>query len=111
LFFGVLGRGLETGRHRGLATVLLALTILCHAIPAFFAVIGGGILVLLRFDRKRVWFAAPVLALGCLLTAFWSIPFILRRGYLTDMWWEKLETYRDVLLPDDTRWVLVLALV
>jgi hypothetical protein len=111
LFFGVLGRGLETGRHRGLATVLLALTILCHAIPAFFAVIGGAVLVLLRIDRRRVLFAAPVLVLGCLLTAFWSVPFVLRRGYLTDMGWEKLEGYHDALLPDSTRWVLVLALV
>jgi hypothetical protein len=111
LFFGVLGRGLETGRHRGLATVLLALTILCHAIPAFFAVLGGAVVVLLRFDRRRIVFAAPILLLGCLLTAFWSIPFILRRGYLTDMGWEKLETYREALLPDATRWVLVLALV
>ena len=25
-------------------------------------------------------FAAPVLAVGCLLTAFWSVPFVLRRG-------------------------------
>jgi hypothetical protein len=111
LFFGVLGRGLETGRHRGLAAVLLALTILCHAIPAFFAVIGGSVLVLLRLDRRRLLYAAPILVLGCLLTAFWSVPFVLRRGYLTDMGWEKLEGYRQALLPDDTRWVLVLALV
>jgi hypothetical protein len=111
LFFGVLSRGLEDGRHRGLATGLLALTILCHAIPAFFALAGGVVLVLMRFDRKRVAFAAPILALGSLLTAFWSVPFVLRRGYLTDMGWEKLEDYRASLLPDPTRWVLVLALV
>jgi hypothetical protein len=111
VFFGVLARGLETGRHRGLAAVLLALVILCHAIPAFFAVVGGTILVLLRLDRRRILYAAPVLALGCALTAFWSIPFVLRRGYLTDMGWEKLEGYREALLPDATRWVLVLALI
>jgi hypothetical protein len=111
VFFGVLARGLETGKHRGLATVLLALVILCHAIPAFFAMVGGAILVLLRLDRRRIVYAAPVLALGCGLTAFWSIPFVLRRGYLTDMGWEKLEGYREALLPDATRWVLVLGLI
>ena len=111
LFFGVFARGLETGRHRGLATVLLALVILCHAIPAFFAMVGGAILVLLRLDRRRIVYSAPVLALGCALTAFWSIPFVLRRGYLTDMGWEKLEGYREALLPDATRWVLVLGLI
>ncbi len=111
LFFGVLARSLDSGRHRGLAAVLLALVILCHAIPAFFAVVGGALLVLLRFDWRRIVFAAPVLAVGCLLTAFWAVPFVLRRGYLTDMGWEKLVTYRDALLPDSQRWVLVLALV
>jgi hypothetical protein len=74
LFFGVLWRGLETGRWRGTATVLLALSILCHAIPAFFAVVGGVLIVLLRFDWRRVLYAAPILVLGCLLTAFWSVP-------------------------------------
>jgi hypothetical protein len=111
VFFGVLSRGLETGRHRGLASALLALVILCHAIPAFFAIVGAVVLVLLRFDWRRVVFAAPVLAVGCLLTAFWSIPFVLRRGYLTDMGWEKLTGYSDALLPDGQRWVAVLALV
>lgn len=111
LFFGVLHRGLEDGKHRGLATVLLALAILCHAIPAFFAMVGGLVLVLMRLDRKRIAFAAPILVVGGLLTAFWSIPFVLRRGLLTDMGWEKLENYSASLLPDTTRWVLVLALV
>ena len=111
VFFGVLARGLDTGRHRGLASVLLALVILCHAIPAFFALAGAFVLVLLRFDWKRFVFAAPVLITGCLLTAFWSIPFVLRRGYLTDMGWEELTKYQDNLLPDGQRWVLVLALV
>jgi hypothetical protein len=111
LFFGVLARGLETGRHRGLAAVLLAFVILCHAIPAFFAVVGGTVLVLLRPDRRRIVFAAPVLAIGCMLTAFWSVPFVLRRGLLTDMGWEKLEGYKAALLPDATRWVLILALI
>jgi hypothetical protein len=111
VFFGVFARALETGRHRGWASVLLALVILCHAIPAFFAIVGGALLVLLRFDWKRVIFAAPILGIGCLLTAFWSIPFILRRGYLTDMGWEELTKYQENLLPDNQRWVLVLALV
>ncbi|MCB1016448.1 MAG: hypothetical protein KDB10_15270, partial [Acidimicrobiales bacterium] len=34
LYLGVVARGLETGRHRALAAVLLALTVLCHLIPA-----------------------------------------------------------------------------
>jgi hypothetical protein len=127
LFFGVLARGLETGRHRALATVLLALSILCHAIPAFFAVVGAVLLVALRASVARALFAAPVVVLGCLLTAFWSVPFFLRRELLTDMGWERLgpangffdllsnptriTDYGEWLVPGDTRWVFVLAMV
>lgn len=111
LFFGTLNRSLETGRHRGKATLLLALTILCHAIPAFFGLAGGLVLVALHRDWARVRFAAPILALGCALTAFWSVPFVLRRGLLTDMGWETLTDHGTWLVPQDMRWVVVLALV
>ena len=37
LYLGVVFKGLETGRYRALAAVLLALTGLCHIIPAFWA--------------------------------------------------------------------------
>ncbi len=111
LFFGVLARALETGRYRGWATCLLALTILCHAIPAFFAVAGGTVLVLMYPNRERIRFAAPIVVLGMLLTAFWSVPFVLRRGLLTDMGWETIEEHGKWLMPEDMRWVIVLALV
>ena len=45
LYLGVLLRGLRTGRHRALAAVLLALTGLCHLIPAFFALAGTVVIV------------------------------------------------------------------
>jgi hypothetical protein len=111
LFFGVLHRALETGRHRGLATCLLALTILCHAIPAFFAVAGGTLITLMHLSKERIRFAAPILILGMGLTAFWSVPFVLRRGLLTDMGWETVHEHGKWLLPDNMRWVIVLALV
>jgi uncharacterized membrane protein len=41
VFLGVVGRGLETGRQRVIAPILLALTGLCHLIPFLFAI--GGI--------------------------------------------------------------------
>ena len=40
LYLGVVIQGLRTGEHRALAAVLLALTGLCHLIPAFFALAG-----------------------------------------------------------------------
>ena len=41
-------RGLRTGQHRALAAVLLALTGLCHLIPAFFALAGTVVIALMR---------------------------------------------------------------
>ncbi|HEX6420350.1 MAG TPA: hypothetical protein VFZ77_17755 [Acidimicrobiales bacterium] len=62
LYLGVVLRGLETGRHRALAAVLLALVGLCHLIPAFWALGGTAVAVAVRFRRSRTpW--RPVLAL------------------------------------------------
>ena len=45
VYFGVLARGLRTGRLRALAAVLLALCVLCHLIVAIFAAAGTVVLV------------------------------------------------------------------
>jgi hypothetical protein len=54
LYLGVLGRGLETGRHRGWAALLLALTALCHLIPLFFALAGTAIWFVLTLSWRRL---------------------------------------------------------
>ncbi|WP_334142437.1 hypothetical protein [Rhabdothermincola sp.] len=54
LYLGVLGRGLETGRHRGWAATLLALTALCHLIPLFFALAGTVIWFVLALGWRRL---------------------------------------------------------
>ena len=55
VYLGVVGRGLETGRHRALAATLYALVILLHLIPALFATLGTIVLGLLRAtsDARR----------------------------------------------------------
>src|SRR3954462_14218382 len=45
VFLGVVARGLRTGKHRALAAALLFVTVLCHIIPAFFALAGCAVLV------------------------------------------------------------------
>jgi hypothetical protein len=52
VYLGVVLRGLDTGKHRALAAVLLALTGLCHLIPAFWALALTGLIVLIRFRRS-----------------------------------------------------------
>jgi hypothetical protein len=156
LFLGVVLRGLETGRSRAWAAVLLALTVCCHIIPAIFAVVAAGVALLLSLEWRRAWAAiaiaavagfgllafavGPTLAvvalvvvlvgavalnwrdrtellarwganrlrgwwlvsvvgIGGLLTGFWTIPFVLRRQYMTDMGWEKLPNFWQPLFP------------
>jgi hypothetical protein len=74
LYLGVVARGLETGKYRGWAAVLLALTALCHLIPLFFALAGTAVwfVLYLGWPRLRASVAAVLAAssvvLGVLLT-------------------------------------------
>ena len=91
LYLGVVMRGLCTGKHRALAAVLLALTGLCHLIPAFFALAGTVVIALVRRPALRtlVWLAC-VLPVAALISAFWVLPFAWQRAYVNDMGWGKL---------------------
>ncbi len=107
LYLGVVARGLETGRHRALAAVLLALCVLCHLIPATFALGGTFVWFLLRPGRAQLKWVLTMAPVGALLAAFWVLPFYLRRAFLNDMGWEKLTDYWVNLVPTDYRWLFV----
>jgi hypothetical protein len=127
LFLGVVGRGMETGRHRALAAVLLALTGLTHLIPFLFAIGAAVVWFLVSLARRsgvgtRFWWLLCAGPVGVALTAWWLVPFYLRSPYMNDMGWEKRTTFLDLLfrrenldsgLVDAPRieWVLVLALL
>ncbi|MGI8984580.1 MAG: 6-pyruvoyl-tetrahydropterin synthase-related protein [Acidimicrobiales bacterium] len=110
VFLGVVARGLDTGRHRALAGVLLALTGLAHLLPTVFAVVGACVLYLLRPGRRRLGFVGAVFGVGALLAAFWSVPFAFRLPYANNMGWEKLTEYSKNLFPQNIRWVVAFAL-
>jgi hypothetical protein len=99
VYLGVLARGLETGRHRALAAVLLACTGLCHMIPTFFALAGTLVLLVMRLERRRVKYVAVIGAVAGALAAFWVVPFVLRNPYTTNMGWERTTAYLKWLFP------------
>ncbi len=109
LFLGVVARGLDNGRHRALAAVLLACCAFSHILPLFFAVVGALVMLAMRFDRKRVRWMLPVLVVGGLVTAVWALPFELRLPYATNMGYEKITTYLGSLFPAKETWLFVLA--
>jgi 6-pyruvoyl-tetrahydropterin synthase related domain len=70
LYLGVVFKGFETGRYRALAALLLALTGLCHLIPAFWALGATAVVVAVRFRRSSApWVPGLPLAGGGLVVA------------------------------------------
>ncbi|HEY5109403.1 MAG TPA: hypothetical protein VII96_07315 [Acidimicrobiales bacterium] len=124
LFLGVVAAGLRTGRHRALAAALFAATLLCHLIPAMFAVAGAVVWLVLDADltralargvrasaagrrwwRRLEWSAVAGL-LGVGLTAWWLLPFYAEQDYTTNMGYTKVFGYPHLLFPGSARWVL-----
>ena len=141
LYLGVVIRGLRTGQHRALAAVLLALTGLCHLIPAFFALAGTFVIAVMRRPRVRtaIWvgvraaggradqrlLGAAVLVAARLRERHGLGEAALRDGRRTasgrcsgtlftldgDTYWKYLIPRSVGGMPNDMRWVLALACV
>jgi len=88
LAFGLVVRGLETGRGMVLASVVLALSALSHGIVLLF--VFGGVALMLPFwpNRPSLRFGAGTILFGTLLSAFWVLPFVSNHAYMTDMKYE-----------------------
>jgi hypothetical protein len=129
LFLGVVAAGLRTGRHRALAAVLIAATLLCHLIPAMFAAVGAVVWLLIDADLPRmlrrgrrsvaaghrwggrVLWSVTAGLVGVGLTAWWLVPFGLEQAYTTNMGYTKVFGYPHLLFPGSFRWVLVAVVV
>ena len=85
LGLGLLARGLETGRHRVKAAIVIALACLCHGIVLIFVLLGAVLLWLVWLDRKRAWYGFTTLLTAGLLMSFWVVPFLFNHAYMTDM--------------------------
>jgi len=82
---------------------------------------GVVILILLLAEAKAAVRLLFVGLAGGALSAFWTVPFLIRRPYLNDMGWEKLDNIRENLffpdrLPGDSAkmtiiWLLALAVI
>ena len=124
VFLGLVASGLRTGRHRSLAAVLFAVTLLCHLLPALFAVAGAVVWLVLDADlvrsfrhgpmaraarrrwSRRLGWVAVVGAIGAGLCAWWLLPFAVYQPYTTDMGYTKVLGFPHPLFPGSARWVL-----
>ncbi len=85
---GLFARGLDDGKYRGWSALLVALSALSHGIVLLFVFFGAALMVLMRLDRRRLWFGVSTLGCAVLLSAFWVVPFLGGHAYMTDMKYE-----------------------
>ena len=106
LGLGVFARGLETGKYRSWAAILIALAMLCHGIVAIFVVVGAVLLWLVWMDKHPVQSTGRRCSAGAvLLSAFWVVPFLANHAYMTDMKYDgparrrRHDSYWDMFFP------------
>jgi hypothetical protein len=114
VFFGIVMRGLQTGRYRAWAAVIFACAFMSHIDPAIFAGVGAIVLVVMYAMRNRdwrgaLWWAVPTLVVGGLLAAWWAFPFEVRLPYVTNMGYQRITTFLNTLFPTSDTWLFVLA--
>ena len=102
LGWGLLCRGLDEGKYRSWAAIVLALAGLSHGIVLIYTVLGAVVIVACRLGAdavlrrrgdpqagprlaRRIVYAVTVAALTLLLSAFWVGPFLFNHDYMTDM--------------------------
>ena len=88
LGFALLAKGLDTGKHRVSAAIVIALSALSHGIVLLFVFGGAALMLVVWSKRESLQFGAKVIALAVLLSSFWVIPFVTSHAYMTDMKYE-----------------------
>ena len=88
LGFALLAKGLDTGKHRISAAVIISLAALSHGIVLLFVFGGAALMLVVWNERESRRFGAKVIALATLLSSFWVIPFVTSHAYMTDMKYE-----------------------
>ena len=133
VYLGFLLRAVHDARkYFPLAGAALAATALCHVIPTIGVVVASLFLLVGRSSgwtaaRRRIsradsggsdgrdrvamwWIVMGTWLLGFMLAAFWALPLVVRLRYTTDMDWQPLAGF-DELVPVELWPIVVLGLV
>jgi len=85
LGLGLFARGLENGKYRSWAAIVLALAMLSHGIVLLFVMLAVALMWLVWMDRTRFFYGITVFVGIGLLVSFWVLPFVSSTDYMTDM--------------------------
>jgi hypothetical protein len=94
LYMARLARAAAGSNETVSLSVLLCATALTHLVPTMFAVLVSGVLLTNELARRQVlvsWVA------GFGLSAFWSLPFLVRSTYMSGVSWGYAIDLSDVL--------------
>ena len=78
--------------------IYAAAAVVFAALVALTAVV----LTVLQHPWGPIRYLVTVLPVAGLISAFWTVPFYLRHGYMNDMGWEKKTNYANYLFSRDT---------
>jgi hypothetical protein len=122
LFLGLYYRVLQQGKGRVVTILVLAACILAHSVPAMYAITAAILLTAAELLPDRAFAdpnprlrsvvlkdAAIVMGASALLVGFWLVPALADWAYTNPMHYLPVTTYRTLLLPNSTWWVLILA--
>lgn len=102
-YLAALIKALRDDRHWApVAAALLAATALSHVLTTIVLAVASLVVIA---SRKQLRLAAGIGALGFMVTAFWSVPFVTRIKYSTDMAWVPLRSW-DQVFPIEI-WLLL----
>ena len=85
LGLGLFARGLENGKYRSWAAIVLALAMLSHGIVLLFVMLAVALMWLVWMDKTRFFYGLTVFVGVGLLVSFWVLPFVTSTDYMTDM--------------------------
>lgn len=102
VFYGLAYRLAREDRGRPiLASAVLAGAVVSHMIPVIMMALTVPLLLFWSVRRHGVARTAgrfgAVFGLAFALTAFWSVPFLVRIGYVANMRWQSLEGWGNLL--------------
>lgn len=102
VFFGLAYRLATEERGRPImATAALALAVVSHMIPVIMLALTMPLIIFWSVRnhgvRRTAFRFGSIFGVAFALTAFWSIPFLARIGYVANMRWQSLEGWGHLL--------------
>ncbi len=111
LFLGTFAYALRERRRFALTAFFLAMAVMSHVVIAFFVAVGTLAIMAVSRPLRSLRYAIAIAVVAALLSAVWTVPFVARLGFTTQMRYEKITDYATYLHPDYLNTALALALI